>query len=355
MGNNNRLLREHTSSSVRLNTGPRGAGKSMLMAWMIALALITCEWINNLYAPLIGTKIFKKPLRVWSNLPISFMYQASQDGAIWPGANIPKLLQTLALNMHKLYAFDDEMQWGRVFIDELDQHADRQDWQNGGQKLLMKILVQVRKLHLSLTATVQSLNWINPRFMFQIDTTTGCRDAAVTGWGQANDIEPGTLIFTYTQDRSGRETGYTFEESGETYQAQLYGLPLQGLYDTDFVLNPWEHYESIKIARKQYVLDPNAKEEIEMYQGDVAILESTLAEYVQNGIKKIERPEFFRAAQAKGLTMNKTEAFSYMEDVHNVKKYNSQGYVWLDLTEVKNLQKQSKGQRKPKEKEEAEV
>lgn len=349
-----RYLRQNTTSEAHINTGPRGAGKTLLMTRQIALALIICEWINNLFAPYLGTKIFKSLLRVWSNVPVSIMYVASQDGATWPGANVPKQLSSLKLNMHKLYAFDAEMQWGFVFIDELDQHADRQDWMNGGQKLFMKILVQIRKLHLSMTATIQSLNWINPRLMFQVDTTTACRDASVTGWGQANDLEPGTVTFLYTQDRSGRKTGYTYEESGVTYESQLYGVSLHDLYDTDMVENPWEHYESISVVRRKLIIDPNAQEELESYGADLSVISGILAELEAKGEKRISRPEYFKIAQGKGMVMNKQEALQYMQDVHNVRVYNKTGTVMLDLSHLKNIKAGTIGKRKIKKQEKQE-
>ncbi len=356
MSSQTRVLRENTTSKVHINTGPRGAGKTLLMVRMICLALIICEWINNLYKDYIGTRLLEKPLRVWSNLPITIRYVPSQDGALWPGANRPKKLSTLPLNMHKLMAFDKEMKWGFVFVDELDQHADRQDWMNGGQKLFMKILIQIRKLHLSLTATIQSLNWVNPRLMFQLDTATACRDAAVTAWGQANDLEPGTLTFTYSRDISGRETGYTFEESGEIYQGQLFGLPLHNLYITDTLLNPWESFESVKVKRKQYVLDPNEQNEVARYEDDLQIIEGALTELLDKGVQKIKRADFFNIAQDRGMVMNKAEALSFMEDVHGVRAYGSMGIKHLDLSGAKNIashrvEKAAKG-KKPRKAEE---
>lgn len=352
---NRRILRENTTSKVHLNVGARGAGKTLLMVRMICLALIICEWINNLYGHMIGSKYFMRPLRVWSNVNVTFSYCASQDGATWPGAQIPKVLSTLPLDMHKLFKFDDEMQWGFIFIDELDQNADRQDWQNGGQKLFMKILVQIRKLHLSLTATIQSLGWVNPRLMFQVDTSTLCRDAARTAWGMANDLEPGVVTFTYTQDRSGALTGYTYEESGQVFESQLFGQPLHDLYNTDEVRNPWEQFESVKVNRKRVVIDPFDKNEVESYGDDIKILESLIMEQIKKKELKIRRSQFFRAAQAKGLVMNKSEAEAYLEDVHNVRSYGSAGIVKLDFTNVKSLYAASKGRKPRAAKKETEI
>ncbi len=332
-----RILRENTTSVIYLITGPRGAGKTQLMTNRVALALIICHWINHLFSPIIGSKLLGKPLKVWCNYPVQFWYRASDDGATWEGANIPVLLSTEDLNVKKLYTFDEDMKWGFIFIDELDRIADRQDWQNGGQKLLVTLLVQIRKFHMSLGATIQSPSWVNPRYMFQVDMTIGCRDAAMTAWGQSNGLEPGDLTFLYTQDRSGRFTGYMYEESGKTYEATFNGKHIQEFYETDKEQDPWERYETFSVKRKRFELDPFAKEEIDSYPMDVEVINNMMIDYIKRGELKPTRPEFIKAAQAKGMIMSTSEAVEYMAKEFKVEVYNKSGTFHLDFSHVENL------------------
>jgi hypothetical protein len=174
--------------------------------------------------------------------------------------------------------------------------------------------------------------------MFQVDMTTGCRDAAKTLWGRNNGLRPGDLTFLYAKDLSGGETGFMYEESGQIFESQFYGKPIQPFYKTDEVQNPWEHYESIKIKRTAYELDPHGKEELESYPEDVSILETVLSEYISAGELKTSRADFLKETAKRGCKMDKTEQIDYICDCHNARKYNAMGTVQLDFGEVTNLQ-----------------
>jgi hypothetical protein len=264
------------------------------------------------------------------------MYRPSDDGATWRGADEPMLLKTIPLDFHKLIVFSPEITWGFLIIDELNQRADRQQWQSGGQPLLMERLVQLGKSHLSMTATVQSLQWVNPRYMFQTDMSTACRDAFMTAWGKANGLLPGDLTFLYSKDLSGGSTGYMYEESGTVHETQFHGKWIQKFYKTDDIQDPWEHYESIKIKRQTYEVDPNAKQEIDSYPQDIAILDQVMFEHLKEDNLKPERAAFLKTCQQMGMNMDKSEAIAYIVDCYDVKKYTSNGIVKLDLTRAKD-------------------
>jgi len=334
----NSLIRKNIKRCVHIITGASGAGKSLLLSQRIALQLITCYWINRYYQ----TWHLPRPLTVWSNLDVGVNYRPSLDGALWPGADKAIKLHPLPLNIYKLYTFDEEMKFGFIDIDELDLIADRQDWQNGGQKLLMAIMRQIRKRHLSLAATIQSTSWLNPRFLFHVDMITKCRDSAVTSWGQENGLQDGAVTFLSSTDNSGTETGYMFEENGVVHESQLFGKHLHGIYDTDFEFNPFEHMESISVKKKKLVLDPNAKNEVDHYEGDLAIIEETLNEYLENGSKNVRVKDFFEVVQSKGLVMGRAEVVSYVASAFNVREYPKMGYPHLDFKEAKNLKVRGK-------------
>jgi hypothetical protein len=335
-------LRKITQSHVHINHGPKGSGKTEILAGFITLDLIIAEWVNTLYAPVIGCKLLPHPMTVWSNLPIEISYIPEQDGATWRGADKVRVLRTQDLDMHKLIMFDKDYSHGSVHIDELDQYADRQDWQNGGQKFLMRLLVQVRKLKLKMRCTIQSIQWVNPRLMFQVDTDTGCRDSAKTTWGMNNGVKDGEMVFTYTHDRSGAETGEMYEESGKTYESQFYGKPIQdaGLYDTDRIINPFERYEQLSIAKKKVQLDPLGIKRPENNDKDLQILDTEITRLHKSGVPSIERAEFMAMCAEKGMRMNKAEASHYLEDVYHVRPFISTGTPKLDLTSMTDFSKQ---------------
>lgn len=332
------LSRIWTTSKFHVLHGPRRAGKTLKMTHQICVYLIACVWINKLCEDLLGTSRLAKPLQVWNTYPVEFMYRPSSDGAIWKGANEPMLLKTQALDFHKFIGFDPEISWGFMGIDELNQRADRQQWQTGGQPVLMERIVQVGKSHLSVVSTVQSLAWINPRYIFQVDMTTGCRDAAWTGWGKSNGLKPGDLTFLYSKDISGCETGYMYEETGQIFESSFHGKWVQPFYNTDDVGDPWEHYETIKVKRRAYELTPQGKEEINSYPQDISVVEAVLSDFVKTGELKTKRSEYLREVMMRGCKMDKPEIVNYIIDCHNVRKYFSHGDVMLDFSKVTNLQ-----------------
>lgn len=332
------FLRKNTSRFIHIITGASGAGKSLLLTNRIIYQECLCYLLNYIYKD-----DLPQPLRVWTNYPVEpFEYIPKDDGALWPDADKPVILTPEPLNIYKLYAFDPEMRWGYLDIDELDQIADRQDWQNGGQKLLMKILRQIRKRHISLVANIQSINWLNPRFYFHIDMETLCRDASFTAWGKMNNVAPGVQTFLYTKDISGFKTGHPYEETGRIYQKKLFGRPLHTMYDTDREFNIWDSMENISIKKRKVEIDPFAREndengEEDNYPQNVKILEETLRECLKQKLDSIKVKDFYEMAVDNGIAISRQEAVGYIENVHNVKQYAKMGYPYLNLKEVKNI------------------
>jgi len=337
------LLRKARRREIDLITGASGAGKSQLMTGLIAKDLMRYHLINTAYHSQIGTYNLPKPLCVWSNYPISFWYRPSDDGAAWAGARKLVLLETKQLDVEQLYTFHPEMREGKVYIDELDLLADKQDWQNGGQKLLMAILRQLRKPHMSMTAALQSESWLNPRFLFHIDVVVGCRDAAVTAWGQTNSVDDGDMTFLSLRDRSGLLTGYTFEETGEVIQAWFRGKAVQKLYDTDYEFDIANSMVSYGIKRKRKEINFFHAEEEQEAQDSADLrntaIASMLAGYVEQGETKLKISSMVLDLKNKGITTKRTELLEHLETVHNVAHYKAMGYEMIKLTDVTNLPK----------------
>lgn len=334
------VLREYTDSKIVIYTGPRGAGKTLRMTAKIEQALMWCININHEYKSLIGSREFQQPLKVWSNLPISITYAPSRrDGAKWPGANKIYKLTTLPLNMHDIITFQPHMRWGFIFIDEVDRYVDRQDWQNNFEKLLMRMFVQVRKVHLSLYATIQSFQWVNPRLSFQVDGIVECKDDANTLWGKANKMGRGIIINEALKDISGVFTGQQYHETGEVINAQFFGKPFHNHYDTDLLQDPWEHYETISIKRRRYEIDlndPSGTNNEESYK----MIDRQMELLYGKEFKKIKRSELNRIMINAGVQLPKPEIMKYIEDVWGGRKYNVNGEVLVDLSEARNIKPQ---------------
>lgn len=335
------ILRNHTTSEIHVYHGSRRSGKTLTMTWKILRTLIRYYWINVMYAHIIGTKLLGAPLQVWGNYYVDTMYIPAQDGATWPGSEKAVHLETLPLDIHKLYAFAPEMAWGKVFVDELDKLADRQDWQNGGQQLLVQILTQVGKRHLSLDATVQSLAWINPRYMFQVDMTTLCRDASKTKFGKRRGIEPGDLTFTRTRDLSGGTVGKQYDESGEEFEKRMFLGKIKDFYDTDLEQDPFQRYNRFSVKRRKFVIDPYAQQEInqdlDTFQQDTEIMVAVVKDYAAKGNLKPKRPEFLNECHQRGMAMDDGEAIEYLKETHNIEQYGSMGVNHLDMSDIKNI------------------
>jgi len=330
-----KILRNARRREVVLLSGASGAGKSLLMTDLIADTLMRYYIINTAYAHLLGTKLLPLPLNVWSNYPVSFEYVPADDGMSWPGASKPVQLTSLMLDVERLYTFAPEMREGKVFIDELDLIADRQDWMSGGQKLLMAIMRQIRKRHMGMTASIQSVNWLNPRFYFHIDTMIGCRDASVTAWGQDKGIDPGEITFLYAKDRSGFNTGYSYDETGQVYESFFRGRKVFNFYNTDYEFSPFEHMVSYQVKRKHKEIDPFANETEQQMQDEATkandVVANTLLNFKSKGLEKVSLADFKKEIAAGGLELKRARLIEHLQEIHNVTIYEKMGYPWLRL------------------------
>ena len=206
-------------------TGPRGSLKTLLLTVLAARNLLKCFYLRRYYGI---------TRHVWTNYPIAFFHRSIVDGKIY-------YLKPEPLNMESLYTFDKGLADGWVYIDEIDQWYDRQDWAAITQKLTNAVITQIRKRQLSLSATTQNFQWLNARAQFQTDTLIGCREAAFTVWGRKNHVRMGEISFLSLKDLSGVNTGYTFEETKRAYNARLtHGSRIWNIYDTNYQFDPTE-------------------------------------------------------------------------------------------------------------------
>jgi hypothetical protein len=214
-------------------TGPRGSMKTLLLTLLACRNLLKCFYLQY----------YGKYKHVWSNYPIGFRHQSVVDGKWY-------YLHSEPLNMESFYTFDAGLAAGSVYIDEIDQWYDRQDWAAITQKLTNAVITQIRKRELSLSATTQNFQWLNARAQFQTDTLINCREAAFTPWGRKMGLQMGRISFLTLKDLSGVNTGYQYAENFRTYSTRLaHGERYWDKYDTNFQFDPTETKKKFTLKR----------------------------------------------------------------------------------------------------------
>lgn len=293
-------------------TGPRGSDKTLYATGLASERLIKS------YAAATWPKQAPKWLggNVFSNYPIGFKYDAG------PGHE-PVYLSTKPLNMDALITFDSELNHSWVFIDEIDIWADRQDWQNTASKLLTKVFQQIRKKKMSLVATIQDLSWLNKRLQFQSDIIVKCREAAFTPWGRAHGLETGEIGFLSFMDKSGILTGYTFEETGRTYDQMFHGKRFWDCYNTDYQFDVLAHSVKYKVKQMVKEIDLSGNEDgeptVEMkstrQNREKVLFADIIEELKVNGEYEINKREYFDMAVSRGYKGSKVAMGKILSDL----------------------------------------
>ena len=278
-------------------TGPRGSGKSLLLTGIAGDRLLRSFYSKQLK----GTV-----KHVWTNLPVGFKHKSEIDGKV-------HLLKSEPLNMEAMYTFDKGLESGWVFIDEIDQWYDRQDWQSVTQKLLNSVITQIRKRKLSLFATIQNFQWLNARAQFQTDILVGCREAAFSPWGRKMGMGLGEAGFLQWKDISGVMIGYQYEETKRYYATTFFGKRFWDCYDTEYQFDPTEtkmRY-SMKQTRKVIELGADGYKvqqleeggyQSEKKDGNFTILAHVVQSFIDKGVSEVETGRLWKEAYALGFT-----------------------------------------------------
>ncbi len=225
-------------------TGPRGSGKTLLM---------TADMCRRLIRAYLQKLVGEEYERIFSNYPAGFHY--------YPGYGLPPVyLEPEPLNMVALAVFDKGFYKCHAYIDEIDQWLDRQDWADATQKLTAKSIQLIRKRKMSITATIQSFEWLNSRIQFQTDVIVKCREAAFTPWGRAKHLQLGEVGFTDWRDKSGVLTGYSYDESGKSIPITFQGKRFWDTYDTSYEFDPMDTSTKYTLKRPtKEILLPGAE------------------------------------------------------------------------------------------------
>jgi len=287
------MISSERLSLVALATGPRGSQKTLLMTSYICQRLIKAHFYKHLRGI---------DQSVWSNYPVRFFFRC-------PICNKVERLESKPLNMESFYTFDDELSKGWVFIDEIDQWLDRQDWAAVTQKLISKVLTQIRKKQLSLFGTLQDAEWLNSRCFFQVDLVTNCREAAFSPWGKKMGLDLGEAGFTSWIDKSGIITGYMYKETGRIYPCTFWGKRFWNCYDTNYVFDPLESRTKYRIKAPTKVIEIGQGDNLDAldplksqkYDPNQVILSDIIYELKEKKVSKITKSELWKMAYAKGF------------------------------------------------------
>lgn len=302
-------------------TGPRGSCKTLFMTAKVCETLLRSYFLRM-------TKGVNK--RVWTNYPVGFSIRSPFDGK-------RVRLSPEPLNMEALYTFDDELVYGWVYIDEIDQWYDRQDWQAVTQKLMNKVMTQIRKKRLQLMATLQDISWLNPRGQFQTDINVKCREAAFTPWGRKLSLELGECSFLSFRDKSGVMTGYTYEETGRDYSKMFWGKRFWKYYDTDYQFNPLETATKYKLKAPTKILEiggrPDDADNIdplrsEQKDANFVLISDIVEELRDLGYESLSKPEMRDYVATRGVDIGdrRLERYLRLAGIGTFGKYTLKGY-----------------------------
>ena len=226
--------------------GVRGGGKTLLMTHF------ACEILREIYVILKLREINgdsylpKRKTRAWSNYPVRRL-------DILPITGKRIYLESEPLDIEKLILWHDDFHDGVIFFDEIDQVADRQDWQSTVSKMINMGVQVMRHRNLTFITSVQSMNWLNVRLQWQADLVIQCRDSAFSQWGRSIHLQPGEVIDTRWFDKSGIMTGHSYEEDNAKHDLQFFGKRYWNNYRT-------QHEFNIATARTKYKIKPQHKE-----------------------------------------------------------------------------------------------
>jgi hypothetical protein len=271
--------------------GPRGSGKSLL------LAALACEVMIGRGQP------------VWSNMGIC--WDTDKMGAV-PGGPRKGKWESHPLNKDALVAFDTEdMTGGWVIWDEIQNDVDSRRPMSLGNILFSKVMAQIRKRQLCVGYSCQYLEMIDTRMRWQTDLQYLCTDLHVRGSVEDEDDRPpqrGVVIGWERRNLSGYLKGPIYGQTGFKTTGTFYGKRFWKAYSTNEVQNPLESMIPYKLAlgEKQIGLGQSSA---------TADLDAQVAELISGfkGEDRVPVSEVIERAQSMGIETDKTRLGSSLK------------------------------------------
>ncbi len=291
-------------ATFTLITGPRGSCKTLLATSFQVRLLLKAFYMREMQG---------RELNVWSNYPVGFYHKSEIDGKT-------VYLQPRPLNMEAVYLMDSELFNGWLFIDEIDQWYDRQEWANTTQKLLNKGMTQIRKKKMSIVGTIQNMAWLNSRGQFQADIQITCREAAFSPFGRKMGLDLGECAFLSFRDLSGVMTGYRYEESWQTYNKMFWGRRFWNLYNTDYTFDPLSTQVKyrIKAPTKEIIIggvDDIGPLKSQVKERELVLVSQLVEDLRRQGITTISKVTFRDMVTQQGAPISKYKIEKHLAEL----------------------------------------
>jgi hypothetical protein len=279
-------------STYTVITGPRGSAKSLFQSSKVCERLIK-QYLNEKLRKVTNT-------HVWTNYPVAFYYNSPIEKRV-------VRLESEPLNLEALMLWEDDFCNGWVFIDEMDQWFDRQEWNTTAAKLTNKGMTQIRKKKLSICGTIQNLEWLNNRGNFQVDIIVQCREMVFTPWGRKMKFKPGQCSSLVFLDKSGVCTGYKYDETHQSYKMLFWGERFWDTYDTNFQYNPLENSVKYKLKVPTKIIEVGGQDgdiqgawNSDQADPDVTLFSHMVRDYMDDGVTTVSKEDLWTRAREMG-------------------------------------------------------
>jgi len=215
------------SSIVTGITGPRGSGKSLLLAYLQVMNM-------------------KHGRRVVSNIDIG-----------GPVKRYGKIVEVKSetLSFDALLSLSDALEECVVAIDEINLWFPSMRAMANANRIAGILAQLIRKRNISLCYTTQNFKWLDNMIRWQTDLLISCQDVFHTPAGKEEGIGRGEYIRFVAIDRSGYLTGVPYDISGKYNTGILEAKPVWSYYKTKHVVDPWEAMSKVELKRKTKVVD----------------------------------------------------------------------------------------------------
>lgn len=256
--------------------GARGAGKSLLLSFLLAKKLR------------VG-----KP--VWTNYPISF-HVIEPDGSL-------TYYESRPLDFDKFYSFSKEVRDGAVGITELQYYVEARTSGKEQNRVAGYQIMQIRKTALSFLYDVQDRSWVDKRFGWSNDFDIECSDIAKMNYDrnairglpakaktEYGDLRDGAYIRFHLEDTSGILTGTPYKKSLTDYGPyQFTGWKFWDIFPTHFIVDVYEAVHSLK----------KDTDRVEKKDALAVVLESVANECIAEGMFIVPAGELWERTKEK--------------------------------------------------------
>jgi len=215
------------SSLVSGITGPRGSGKSLLLAYL-------------------GVMDMKHGRRIVSNIDI--------HGPVKRRGKLVEVKSEL-LSFDAILSLSETLEECVVCIDEINLWFSSMRAMSNANRIAGNFTQLIRKRNISLNYTTQNFKWVDGMIRWQTDLLVACQDIFHTPYGKEEGIGRGEYIRYITVDRSGYLTGIPYEVSGKYYPGILEARPIWPYYDDKHVVDPWEAMSKVELKRQTKIVD----------------------------------------------------------------------------------------------------